>query len=167
MVEDNVVRRVVRLADFLQDDAPLPLQLLGRERAVGQDVTDDVGTQRQVFLQQLHVIRRLLTRRVGVDMAAHILDRLGNFGRRTPRGALECHVLEEMRCAVFGRGLVARAGRDVGADRHGLDPVHRLGHDGETAGQPGDLDGLAHAAFLLAKARTRAWMIERSLGAAL
>ena len=42
MVEDDVVRRVVRLADLLQDDAALALQFLRLERRMGQDVADDV-----------------------------------------------------------------------------------------------------------------------------
>ena len=46
MVEDDVVRRVVGLADLLQDDAALALQLLRLEAAMGQDVADDVGAER-------------------------------------------------------------------------------------------------------------------------
>ena len=45
MVEDDVVGRVVRLADLLQDDAALALQLVGSERAVRQNVADDVGAE--------------------------------------------------------------------------------------------------------------------------
>ena len=96
MVEHDVVGRVVRLTDFLQDDAPLALQFLGFEGRVGQDVADDVEPQRGVFLQHLDVIGGLLTRGVGVDMATdslHLLgDRRGAAGGRT----LERHVFKEM-----------------------------------------------------------------------
>ena len=87
-IEDDVVRRVVRLADLLQDDAPLPLQLLGQEGAVRQDVADDVGAQGQVFLQQLDVIGRLLPRGIGVDVAADVLDFLGDLRGAAPGRAL-------------------------------------------------------------------------------
>ncbi len=83
MVEDDVVRRVVGLADLLQDDAALALDLLGGEGAVGQDVADDVGPERQVLLQQLDVVGGLLARGVGVDVAADILDLLGDLRRRS------------------------------------------------------------------------------------
>ncbi len=42
VVEDDVVRRVVRLADLLKDHAALALQLLGFEGGMREDVTDDV-----------------------------------------------------------------------------------------------------------------------------
>ncbi len=47
-VEDNVVGGVVRLADLLQDDAALDLDLGRVERRVAQDVGDDVERQRHV-----------------------------------------------------------------------------------------------------------------------
>ena len=59
-------------------------------------------------------------------------------------GALERHVLEEMRDAVLRRQFVARAGGDVGAERDGLDPLHPFGDDGQAGGQAGQLDGFGH-----------------------
>ncbi len=169
MVEDDVVRRVVRLADLLQDHPALALQLLGLEGRVGQDVADDVGGERRVLLQHLDVVGGLLARGVGVDMPAHRLDLLGDLGGAAPLGALEGHVFEEMRDAVLLRQLVARAGGDVGAERDGLHPVHPLGHHGQAGGEAGDADrvtcGVGHAAFLWAVARTRASIAARSLGA--
>ena len=167
MVEDDVIRRVIRLADFLQDHAALALELLRREGAVGQDVADDVSPERQVFLEQLHVIGGLFPGGVGVDVAAHILDRFGDFRRTPALGALEGHVFQKVRSAVLGLRLVAGAGRDIGADGHRLDPVHGFGHDREARGEAGDLDRahVSHAAFLATKARTRAWIAPSSFGA--
>ncbi len=144
IVEDDVVRRVVRLADLLQDHAALAFQLLRLEGRVGQDVADDVGAQRGVLLQQLDVIGGLLARGVGVDVAAHRLDLLGDLRRGAALGALEGHVFEEVRDAVLLRGLVARAGGDIGAEGDGLDPVHAFGHDGQAGRQAGELDGIGH-----------------------
>ena len=141
VVEDDVVRRVVRLADLLQDHAPLALQFLGLEGGVGQDVADDVGGERGVLLQHLHVIGGLLARGVGVDVAADRLDLLGDLRRGAALGALERHVLEEVRDAVLRLLLVAGAGGDIGAERDGLDPLHPFGDDGEAGGEAGELDG--------------------------
>ena len=167
MVEDDVVGRIVGLADLLQDHATLALHLVRIEGRMGQDVADDVGPQRHVLLQHLYVISGLLTRRVGVDMAADILDLLGDRHRRALFGALERHMLEEMRGAVLAGVLVAGAGGDVGAERDGLDAVHPFADDGEAGGQPGDADGVGfggHAAFLNTVARTWASTAARSAG---
>ncbi len=48
MVEDDVVRRVLGLADLLQDDAALALQLRGVIGRMLQDVGDDIDGERQV-----------------------------------------------------------------------------------------------------------------------
>ena len=82
MVEHDVVRRVIGLADFLQDHAALALQLFGLEGRVAEDIADDVDAEAEIFLQQLDVIGGLLARGIGVDMAADILDRLGDVDGR-------------------------------------------------------------------------------------
>ena len=144
VVEDDVVRRVVGLADLLQDHAALALQLLGGEGGVGQDVADDVGGERQVLLQDLAVVGGLLARGVGVEVAADVLDLAGDGGGVALLGALEGHVLEEVGDAVLRRRLVAGAGGDVGAEGDGLDPRHGLGDDGQAVGQAGHADGVGH-----------------------
>ena len=144
VVEDDVVRRVVGLADLLQDHAALALKFLRFKRGVGQDVADDVGGERRVFLQHLHVIGGLFARRVGVDVAADRLDLLGDLHRRPTFGALERHVFEEMRDAVLRLQFVARASRDVRSERDGLDPLHPFGDDGKAGGELCQLDGFGH-----------------------
>ena len=142
MVEDDVVRRVVGLADFLEDDAALTLQLLGEEGGVGEDVADDVGAEIEVLLQQLDVIGGLFTGGVGVDVAADIFHSFGDLGGAAALGALEGHVFEEMADAVLGGVLVAGAAGDIGAEGDGLDTVHLFGDDTQAGGQGGDADGL-------------------------
>ncbi len=143
-VEDDVIRRVVGLADLLQDHAALALQLLRLEGGVGQDVADDVGGQRGVFFQDLGVVGGLLAGGVGVEMAADGFDLFGDLGGRAAFGTFEGHVLEEMRDPVLRLGLVAGAGGDIGAERDGLDALHPFGHDGQAGGQPGQADGFGH-----------------------
>ena len=95
-----------------------------------------------VFLQHLDVVGGLLARGVGVDVAADRLDLLGDLRGRAALGALERHVLEEVRDAVLRSALVARAGGDIGAERDGLDAVHPLGDDGQAGLQPRNLHAL-------------------------
>ncbi len=143
-VEHDVVWRIVRLPDLLQDHAALALKLLRLEGGVGQDVTDDVGGQRGIFLQYLGVIGGLFAGRVGVQMAAHRLDFLGDLRRRAAFGAFERHMLQEMRDAILYLGFVAGAGGDIGAQRDGLDPLHPFSHDREAGGQSGQANCFGH-----------------------
>ena len=121
MVEDDVVRRIHRLADFLQHDIPLARQLRLVEQAVLDDVAEDVDGERQVALQRLAEERRRLARRPGVDMAADRLDLVGDVLRAAARRALEHHVFEQVGDAVDLGRFVARAGVDPDAAGHRLD----------------------------------------------
>ena len=166
MVEDDVVRRIVGLTDFLEDDAALALQLFGEEGGVGEDVADDVGAEVEILFQQLHIVGGLLPRGVGVDVAADVFHRFGDFGRTAALGALEGHVFEKVADAVLGRVLVAGAAGDIGAEGDGLHPVHLLGDDFQAGRQRGDADGVrGHEWFLETKARMEAWTVARSLDA--
>ncbi len=100
--------------------------------------------ERGIFFQHLDVIRGLLARGVGVDLAAHRLNLLGNLHGAARRRALERHVFEEVRDAVLGRGFTARAGTDIGAERHCLHPLHPFGHDGQAIRQARDLNWFGH-----------------------
>ena len=151
VIENDVVRRIVGLADLLQDHAAFALELAGLEGGMAQNVADDVTAERRVLLQELHVEGGLLARGVGVDMAADRLDFLGDHGGGAACGALEGHVLEEVGGAVFLGQFVAGAAGDIRPERYGLHPVHAFGDDGEARRQSGDADragGIAHAVFL-------------------
>jgi hypothetical protein len=81
-VEDDVVGRIGGLPDLLQDHATLDLDLGGIEGGVQHDVGDQVHGQRHVLLQDPRVVGRDLARGIGVDVAAHILDLLGDLQAR-------------------------------------------------------------------------------------
>ena len=66
VVEDDVVGRVLRLADLLKDDRPLPRQLRFIEGRVHQDVGDQIDGEVRVLPQHPGVVGRLLARGVGV-----------------------------------------------------------------------------------------------------
>ena len=81
-IEHQVVRRVLDLADLLHDDAALARELGLVERRVLQDVGQQVDRERQVVGQHAGVVGGVLARGVGVELAADVLDRLGD--RRAP-----------------------------------------------------------------------------------
>ena len=143
LVEDHVVGRVERLADLLQDDAALALQLVGIEHRVAQDVGHHLDAERHVLLQHRGVVGGDLAAGIGVEAAADILDLLGDGACRAGPGALEGHVLQHVRHAVELGGLVPRTAGDPDAERRRLDLRHLVDRDAQAVRQGGDLD-LAH-----------------------
>ncbi len=129
MIEDDVVGRVVGLADLLQDHGALALQLLRVEGGVLQDVREDIESKRQILLQHLGVISGALAGGVGVEVTADRLDLLGDIAGAAPFGALEGHVLEKMRGAVDRRRFVPCADIDPDAERYRIDRLDRVGGD--------------------------------------
>ena len=124
VVENDVVRGVVGLADLLQHDRAFAGQLVRVEHRVLQNVGDDIESERHVVGQHLGVVGGVLAARVGVQVAADRLDLLGDVERRAPLGALEGHVLEQVGDAVDLCRFVAGADVDPGADRHRLHVRH-------------------------------------------
>ncbi len=148
MIEDDVVGRVLGLAQLLQHDFAFARQLVGFELRIEQDVADDVERERHVGLHHLGEIGGRFARRIGVEMAAHGFDFLGDVARRAPRRALERHVLEHVGNAVDLGRFVARAGADPDADRGGFDLLHAVGRDGDAVGESRDLNRI-HAGLLV------------------
>src|SRR3546814_7509535 len=106
--------------------------------------TDTLFPYTTLFRSHLGIEGGVLAAGVGVDLPADRLDLLGDGLRAAPLGALEHHVLEQMRYAVQLRRLVARAGADPGAEGDGGDARHGIRGDRESGRPPGYLD--AHAA---------------------
>ena len=138
MVEDDVVGRVLGLAELLQDHAALALELLRIEGRALQDVGEQVDRERHIVLQHLDVIGGLLASGMRVHLAADGLDLLGDLARRARRRALEGHVLEQMGDAVRLLPLLPGADADIDADGDGLDRFRRVGRDLEAVGKIGD-----------------------------
>ena len=132
IIENDVVGRVVGLADLLQDHGALAFEFGRLEGRVLQDVGEDVERKAGILLQHLGVIRGAFARGVSVEVPADRLDLLGDRQRGTAPCALERHVLEEMRDAVDPRRLVPRADIDPQAQGHGRDRVDAVGDDPQT-----------------------------------
>ena len=139
MVEYDVVRSIVGLADLLQDHRALALDLLRLEGRVLQYVGEDIEGERNVFLKHLRVVGRTFARGVSVEMAADCFDLLGDGECAAPAGALEGHVLEKMRNPVDVGRLMARADIDPDAERDRVDGVDTVGRDPQSVGQSGKL----------------------------
>ena len=135
-VEDDVVGGVQRLSDLLQDHVAFYLDLVLREDRVQHDVRNDVQRKVHVPFQHPRVIGGHLAAGIGVDITAHILDRLGDGLGRTGARPLEGHVLQEMGDAVLVGPFVPAAGHDPDADTGGFEARHVLGHDPQPVGQP-------------------------------
>ena len=134
-VEDHVVWRVVRLPDLLQYHVPFDLYLARVEDRVQHDVGDDVQRQPNILGQNPCVIGRHLAAGIGVDVAAYVFDGLGDLQGRAGFGALERHVLKEMRNAVLLDPLVTATGSNPDAQRGRGQTRHVLGHDANAVGQ--------------------------------
>src|ERR1044071_3733352 len=150
-IVDDVVRRVVRLADLLQDDGALAFELGGVEARMQQDVCQNIERERDVLFQYLGVIGRALARGIGVEMATYRLDLLGNVAGAAPLGAFERHMLEEMRGAVDLGRLVPRPDIDPQPERNRVDRVDAIGDDSQPVRQRREID--RHAAPRFGRAR--------------
>src|SRR5690625_1469216 len=151
VIEDDVVRRILRLPDLLQHDLAFAFQFAGLEQGVLEDIPDQLDTERQVLRQDLRVVGGDLAPGIGVELAADRLDLLGNGLGVAGRRALEQHVLEQMRHAVFLRHFMTGADPDPDPQGDRKRIGHGVGGDRQAVGEPRNLDG--HAASV----STRAW----------
>mmetsp|Transcript_11819 Transcript_11819/g.31902 ORF Transcript_11819/g.31902 Transcript_11819/m.31902 type:complete len:270 (-) Transcript_11819:93-902(-) len=139
-VEDHLLSCLFHFLHLAQDDAPLEIQGVLVQGGVMQDIRQDVDALQQVVLEALGVVHGLLPRGVRVQMAAHVLDLLLELDAAAPTGALEGHVLQEMRRAVVFLRFEAAARIDPNADRQRL-VCGALGRHAQTARKGRDLCG--------------------------
>ena len=128
-VGEEVVHTVHRLVlihrDLLQHDVALGIDLgVGRsEQHLGQQLEGSLG----VLVEEAGVEVGRLLAGGGVHRRPQPVEDLGDLDRRVVLGALEEHVLEEMRDARLRGRLVARAGPHPEAQRDRAHRGHRLG----------------------------------------
>ena len=135
VVEQHLLHLLLHLLHLAQDHAALALDVGLLQRGVLQDVGQNVHRLGHVLLEHLGVVRGLLARRVRVEVAAHVFNLLLQPSRRALGGALERHVLQEMRRAVVRGGLVTRPGVDPNPHGRGLGVRRGLRRDAHAVGE--------------------------------
>ena len=132
---DDVARVVVVHLDLFEHDFLLFAQIGRGEHGVLQHVAQHVDRQREMAVDDVGVEARRLLIRHGVELAADGVHLLGDLARRAPRGALEHHVLEQVRePAPLGR-LGGRTDVAPHADRGRANVAHRFGQHAQTRGE--------------------------------
>ncbi|QTK79369.1 hypothetical protein AT6N2_C1661 [Agrobacterium tumefaciens] len=139
IVEDHVVRRVGRSADFLEDDVFLALQFVFVEQRFRQDIGKDIDGERHMVLEDAGIIRCGFRRCRGVDFTTDIFDLFSDLPGRAARGALEGHMFEKMGDAVLGIRLVAGAGFDPHPKSDAFEMWHSFRDNGQPGRQPGQI----------------------------
>ena len=122
---DEVLRRVLDHRDLLEDDLPLRVDVGERRRE--DHVGHHVQRVLEVAVGDAGVHDRVLAGGGRVQLAAHLVEDLGDLLGLVRARALEEQVLDEVRDARLRVGLVARAGADPEPERHRADAVDPLG----------------------------------------
>ena len=130
-LRDDVVHEVLRVVvdhrDLLEHDLALGVDV-GEGRVVDHP-DDHVQRRLEPVVRDARVDERRLARGGRVQLPAEPVEDLGDLLRRMGAGALEEQVLDEVRHARAGVGLVARARPDPEAERDRADARHLLGDD--------------------------------------
>ena len=121
---DEVLRVVVDHRDLLEHDLALRVDVGERRRE--DHVRHHVERDVEVVVGDARVDDGRLARGGRVELAAHRVEELGDLDGVVAFRPLEEQVLDEVRDAGLGDGLVARAGADPEADRgraNAFDPL--------------------------------------------
>ena len=145
-VVDEVVRRVLDHRDLLEDDLALGVDV--DERRPEDHVGHDVERALEPVVGDARVDDGRLARGRGVQLAAELVEDLGDLLRRVARRALEEQVLDEVRDARARVGLVARARADPEPERDRAHARDALGDDALAGRELGELV-LRHAARIV------------------
>ena len=81
-IEHVIVGIVARRADLLHDHLLLAVELVLLEQRVLENVREDIAGERHVLFQHAGKVAGVLHRGRGVEVAANVLDRLGDLQAR-------------------------------------------------------------------------------------
>ena len=143
---DELIRAVARSRDLLQDHFALALQLVFRVERRLQDVGKNIEREANILFQHAGIVGRGFEAGRRIEFAADRLDLFRDGNGRAPCGALERHVLEEMRDAVLVRRFVACPGTNPDPERNRLDVRHVMRHDPQAVGKRRDVGEAARHA---------------------
>ena len=117
-LEHDVVRRVLDHREFFQDHAALEFQIRLTQRRTEHQIEDHIRRLRQVLVEHARLIRRVFTPGVRVQRTAERLERERQFLGGAALGALEHHVLQEVRDPHLVARLVQGRGPDPRPERN-------------------------------------------------
>ncbi len=127
-LSDQIVHELLRCVlvhrNLLEHDFPLGVELVEERRE--DHVAHHIERLLDVHVRDASVDDGVLARGRGVQLAAELVEQLRDLERRVLARPLEQQVLDEVRDAGLGVGLVARAGADPVADRGRADVVEPL-----------------------------------------
>lgn len=132
VVEDNLLVLLVDLLELPGDDLSFSVNSRLGQLGVLQNVGEDLHRLGHVVLERLGVVDGGLSRGVGVEVAAHVLNVELELVLGSLVGALEGQMLEEMGGSVVVGVLVSRAGVDPHAHGGGLHQRVGLGGNGQS-----------------------------------
>ena len=123
----QVFRIVLGHADFFQDHRFFPVDLVFGETRVQNHIRQNIEGFGQMLIEHAGVKAHHFLGGKGVEHAAHAIHFTGNIFSGAAGGALEHHVLDEMRNAVQLGRLAPRTIAQPNSHRNGMDVLHRLG----------------------------------------
>ena len=151
-VADVVGRALAVHHDFLADDFALEGDLAFREDRTPDEVGQHVGQQRQRVRVAAGLIGDDVLRGAGVERGAHVFGFQADRTGVAALGALEDHVLDEVRQTGLAGGIVAAAGGQVDRQRRALRLRQGGDREAEAAGQgEGLVAGAAHRISAVAR----------------
>ena len=106
---DEVIGIVLVHLDFFEDDAALLCDISGIEHWMQDEIGQHVHGNRKVFIQHFNVETNAFLGGEGVHVAADRIDLASDGFGGACLGALEHHVLDEMRDAIPFGVFVARS----------------------------------------------------------
>ena len=160
-VVHEVMRSVLDHRDLLEHDLPLGVDI--PERGAEHHVGHHVERGLEAVVRDPGVDDGRLARGRRIQLAAELVEDLGDLLRAVPRGALEEQVLDEVGDPGARLGLVARAGADPEAERDRPDAGQALRDDALPTLELGQL--VAHSAVMVdggGRRRPRPHRYERS-----
>src|SRR5258706_7274145 len=136
---ENFVQQRFRIVeihlDFFEDHLAFLVDVIGIETGAQAKIGNNIERDGEVIVENLGVETNLFFGRERIEHAADGIHFAGDGFGGAPLGALENHVLHEMREAVLFGSFAAGTVANPHADRNRADVAHGLGHDDQTVGQ--------------------------------
>lgn len=120
MIKHNFFHLFVHLLLLPEDHITFPLDRMCLQLRILEDIAYNVHGLIDILPEALRIVHRLLSRGIGIQMRAHILDFKFKITLGTSICALECHVFKKVGSAIRGVGFGTGTSIDPHTDRRSL-----------------------------------------------